>query len=116
MEKRNTKPLTEVLVKCTFFLKRIMILVFDRSYTLELKKNIDQFLLSKVVVLPRPRCFHGSTPISDQLYYKYLLGELKGLVFLHTKQHWSPKILMQVEYLAESDPKGAIYLSIVTTE
>jgi len=70
-----------------------MILFFDGSYTLELEKNID-CLLSKAVVLPRPRRFHGSIPIADQLYYKYLLGELKALVFPHAKQHWSPKILM----------------------
>lgn len=73
-------------------------------------------LLSKDAVLPRPKCFHGIIPISDRLYYIYLLGELKNLVFPHTKKHWSPKILMGVEYLAGFDPRETISLLYLQKE
>lgn len=69
LEKKNTKPLADVPVKCIFFLKRIMILVFDGRYTLELEKTIDPFAVKS--------CSFAKTKIfpwkysSFRLCYKY---------------------------------------------
>lgn len=112
--KRNTEPLIEVPVKCTFFLKRTVILFPDRKYMLELQKKYKHFAVKS--------CSFAKTKMFPWNYSNFW----PTLLYIHT---WGAKesgLSTYQEALVSKDFNGSglscrvwsqrDYLSIVSTE